>query len=350
MSMPADAEARPVRTAQLRTTLEALLSRYFGARRRIVRFESRPSEYSSSFALEELDISLDDGITLELMFKDLGWQALMESARGVKPSWLYNPLREIEVYQTILARSRLGTAACYGAVADPGSRCYWLFLERVPGLRLCHVGDFAIWQQVASHLAVMRNGFAGEIASMEQAQRAHFLRYDGDFYRVWLHRAREFVSAKGLPDSKNDCRGFEKLAERYDRVIERLMALPATFIHGEFYPSNILIHQTGAGVRVCPVDWEMAALGPGLLDLASLTAGKWTDEQKKALVLAYSNASPPGRSGLTMPEDLRVALECCWLHLAVQLLGLSPQWSPPAEYARNWLREALDGAERLGIL
>jgi hypothetical protein len=350
MSTPADAKARLVRTAQLRTTLEALLSRYFGARRHIVHFERRPSEYTSSFALDELDVSLDDGVTLALLFKDLGWQALMASARGVKPACLYNPLREIETYRTILARAPLGTAACYGTVQNARAGRYWLFLERVPGLRLCHVGDFAVWQQVASHLAIMHNRFAKEIGRIGQAQRAQFLRYDRDFYCVWLHRAKEFVRARGTSNSENDRRGFEKLAERYDRVIERLTALPATFIHGEFYASNILIHQTEEGVRVCPVDWELAALGPGLMDLASLTAGNWTDEQKKALVLAYSNAAPPSRSSPIPPDDLLVALECCWLHLAVQLLGWSPQWSPPAEYARNWLREALDGAEKLGIL
>jgi thiamine kinase-like enzyme len=37
------------------------------------------------------------------------------------------------------------------------------------------------------------------------------------------------------------------------------------------------------GWRVCPVDWEMAAVGPGLIDLAALTAGWWTAHDSRAV-------------------------------------------------------------------
>jgi hypothetical protein len=349
MSQPANRNERRAKTAQLHAVLEPLLSRHFGARR-ILRLERRVSEYSSSFALDELDVSLDDGTTLRLIFKDLGWQALTASARSVKPDCLYNPLREIETYQTVLARSRLGTATCYGAVVDPRAGHYWLFLERVPGLRLCHVGEFATWQQVASHLAVLHDRFAREVSRMGPAQRAHLLRYDRDFYWVWLRRAEEFVGRVGSSVPGDGRRDFERLAGRYGRVVERLAALPATFIHGEFYPSNVLIDEAGGAVRVCPVDWEMAALGPGPMDLAALTAGNWTDEKKTALALAYHQALPPDSGSRAPLDDLLVALEYCRLHLAVQLLGWSPEWSPPPEYARNWLAEALCLADRLRLL
>jgi hypothetical protein len=349
MSPQANVNERKAGTAQLHAALEPLLSRHFGARR-ILRLERRASEYSSSFALEELDVSLDDGTSLSLIFKDLGWQALTDSARGVKPDCLYNPLREIETYQTVLARSRLGTATCYGAVVDPPAGQYWLFLERVPGLRLCHVGEFATWQQVASHLAVLHDWCGREAGRMGPAQRAHFLRYDRDFYWAWLRRAEEFVGRVRSSVPGGGRGDFERLAGRYGRVVERLAALPATFIHGEFYPSNVLIDETGGGVRVCPVDWEMAALGPAPMDLAALTSGNWTDGQKTALALAYHKTLSPGGRSRAPLDDLLVALEYCRLHLAVQLLGWSPEWSPPPEYARNWLGEALGLADKLGLL
>ena len=34
-----------------------------------------------------------------------------------------------------------------------------------------------------------------------------------------------------------------------------------TFIHGEFYASNVLVNITGGKLRVCPVDWELAGWG-----------------------------------------------------------------------------------------
>src|SRR5260370_39276510 len=101
-------------------------------------------------------------------------------------------------------------------------------------------------------------------------------------------------------------------------------------------------------LRVCPVDWEMAGVGPGLPDLAALTAGAWTDEQKTALALAYHAALPPDHTWFTRPDALLAALDFCHLHLAMQWLGWSPEWSPPPEHRRNWLREALRLAGKLG--
>ena len=60
---------------------------------------------------------------------------------------------------------------------------------------------------------------------------------------------------------------------------ERLLALPVGFIHGELYPSNVLVgERTG---RICAVDWEMAGIGPLLLDLAALTSGAWTQRAQR---------------------------------------------------------------------
>ncbi len=43
----------------LRDVLQDVLSRHFGATERIVELERRPSAYRTSFALEELMVSLD---------------------------------------------------------------------------------------------------------------------------------------------------------------------------------------------------------------------------------------------------------------------------------------------------
>jgi thiamine kinase-like enzyme len=111
----------------------------------------------------------------------------------------------------------------------------------------------------------------------------------------------------------------------------------------------VLVAETGGEVRICPVDWEMAAVGSGLLDLAALTAGQWTEEERTALALAYYGALPPAaRQTLDEPAFLE-ALDWCRLQLAVQWLGWAPGWSPPAEHAHDWLGEALHLAGRLGL-
>ena len=85
--------------------------------------------------------------------------------------------------------------------------------------------------------------------------------------------------------------------------------------------------------RIVPVDWELAAAGPAVVDLAALTTG-WSGDEAEAIVAAY---------GEVEHADLMAAR----LHLAVRWLGWSPGWTPPAEHRRDWLAEAEAAAREL---
>jgi Ser/Thr protein kinase RdoA (MazF antagonist) len=308
---------------------------------RIARLEHRPSAFRTSFAIEEIDVILDDGTSLAILLKELSWQALLEDVRRVKPAFLHNPLREIEVYRGLLVPHPLGSATCYGTVIDAEADRYWLFLERVPGRELYQVGEFSTWQRVARWLAVFHRRFAPEARRLGAS---HLLRYDGAYYRHWLERARAFVQARS-----QDRSAFGRLAERYDRVIDRLLAVPTTFLHGDFHASNVLVLETAVGLRVCPVDWEMAAVGPGLMDLAALTAGGWSEAERTDLAFAYhAEWAAQGDEGREFADFLS-DLDHCRLHQAVQWLGWAPEWSPPPEHRQDWLGEALRLADRIGL-
>jgi hypothetical protein len=334
-------------TVELRAALGGALSRGSGTQRRLTELERRCSAYSTSFAIEELLVRFDDGTSLRLLFKDLSRGAMLESARRVKPTFLYDPLREIDTYRSILGPNRLSTAACYGAIVDPRAERYGLFLEQVPGVELYQVGDLATWRRVAGWLAIMHTRFAEENGRLSRV--APLLRYDAGFYRLWADRARASLARAGLRLSRDARRGMEQLFRDYDRVIEHLVALPVTFVHGEFYASNVLVHEGGESLRVCPVDWEMAAVGPGLMDLAALTAGGWSVPEREALALAYHAALVPRESWPPAPDAFLVALDYCRLHVAVQWMGWSPEWSPPPEHAQDWLGEALGLAKKLEL-
>ncbi|HEY1381200.1 MAG TPA: hypothetical protein VGF55_30650, partial [Gemmataceae bacterium] len=309
-------------TAELVAALEPAVGQ-------VARLDRRPSAYSSSFALEELDVELAGGRTLNLVFKDLGRHGLLSGARAAKPVFLHDPRREIAVYRHVLAAHDLGTAVCHAAVCDDRAGRYWLFLERVAGVELYQVGEFATWQAAAAWLARLHARLADDADRL--ADEAHLLRHDAAYYRLWPRRACEILAAKtGVAPAARD--RLAALAAGYEAVVGRLTALPATVIHGEFYASNVLV----AGGRVCPVDWEMAAVGPGLIDLAALTAGRWTDAQRSALAAAYHAALSAGGSAPPL-NDLRADLDWCRLHLAVQWLGWSADWTPPADHAQDWL-------------
>jgi aminoglycoside phosphotransferase (APT) family kinase protein len=121
-------------------------------------------------------------------------------------------------------------------------------------------------------------------------------------------------------------------------------------IHGELYACNVIVGKTRERERICPVDWEMTALGPGLIDLAALSAG-WVEDKQRALARAYFGAFWDGNGAAAHKslslQELATDLDCCRLHLAVRMLGWSDDWKPPAEHAHNWLAEAKRISRRL---
>jgi thiamine kinase-like enzyme len=344
MNQAVDVGNAAVGTADLRDALVQTLSGHFGKHCGVIGLERRPFTYTTSFAIEELDVQLDDGTSLVMLFKDLSRHALVADARQAKPAFLYNPLREIETYRKILAPLRLGTANCYGSIIQPERGRYWLFLEKVLGIELYQEGAVAVWQQVAAWLAGLHARFDGQAELLLPA--VPLLVYDRNYYRQWLSRAQSIVGK--LPDGANNAtRALAELATGYDRIIDRLMALPTTLLHGEFYASNVLVEKTGNDLRVCPVDWEMAAVGPGLIDLAALSAGKWSESSKEAMARAYCAALTQSGISVLPWDELLVALNCCRLHQAVQWLGWSSTWSPPPAQTQDWLGEALRLAEKI---
>ena len=320
--------APAVATERLRDALQAMLTP-----RQILALSRRPATYYSSFRMEELGVRLDDGTNFELVFKDLSPGALLHDARRCKPPFLLDPRREIAVYRHLVRPHRLGPQFL-GAVEDTAAGLYWLFVEKVDGAPLWQVGDLSLWRAAAAWAARTHTRVSGH--GPARAAQTNLIRYDETYYRRWARWAAERTAGR-----EGDAE-LRTLWERYDHVVRRLTRLPVTFIHGEYHASNIVIRTTPReGERVCPVDWEMAALGPGVMDLADLTAGNWTDAERADMTAAYRDVTPRGWT----EEDL----DYCRLHRGVQWLGWSDDWTPPREHAQDWRAEVVRLARKLGI-
>ena len=330
----------PPHDVELLDAISEILACRFGTSIKINAIRRYASEYSSSFALEDIEVDLEAGPTLRLIFKNVGWQGLHEVARRLKPAFLFDPLREIVVYQELLKSSDLGTARSYGAVTDASRGRAWLFLENVPGLTLNQVGSFSIWCGVARWLAMFHCRFADRSETLNQV--TSLIRFDEEYYRRWLDRARAFRSP-GIREVD-----WIRLARCYDRAVDRLLARRTTLLHGEFYASNILVHETSEGCRVCPIDWEMASMGPGLIDLAALTSGHWTETERIDMIATYRIAMIEGGATLPNLDTLLADYDDCRLHIAIRWLGWSREWSPPPEHAHNWLADAFLMVEKIG--
>jgi hypothetical protein len=285
--------------------------------RRIRELEIRPCPYRSSFPIHELEVTFTDGSTASLVAKQVDRAPLTPSGRPVKPDLLHDAPREVRVYETLLAPADVGTAAFHGA-ADG-----LLLLEKVDATPLWQVDDLEVWCAVARWLA----GFHRRFGTLEdeQARAATLIRYDRRFLSVWLERARSFVPYGAL----------DRIVRAHETAVERLASMPQTLVHGELYPSNVLVAAGSTGIRVCPIDWETAGIGPGVVDLAALATG-WSSAAADLLAEAYREEAADADG-----QAFAQALRCSRLHLAVRWLGWSQAWSPPPEHRHDWLAEAL---------
>jgi aminoglycoside phosphotransferase (APT) family kinase protein len=286
----------------------------------------RPHPYRTSHWLACLDVEYADGSFEALVLKDLGPGSLGRAARRIKPRFVHDPIREIEVYRTILEGARLGTAAFRGAVVDPSHRRFWLVIERVEASELWQHGSLDAWCGAASWLAGMHS-------ELHDAVSEHLVHWTADHIQSWISRAGQLC----------DDASVEVAARRSAELTERLMTRPAGFVHGELYASNVLVDERSG--RVCPLDWEMAGIGPQLLDLAALTSGAWTGEERREIATAYWRRSGGSMSLAELLHDL----DLCRLLIALQWLGWSRRWKAPKEHAHDWLTDVQVLVKEVGL-
>lgn len=289
----------------------------------------RKDAYASTHTLEAVEIVLANHRVVPALRKDLSPEGVIPAARGTRPAQLVAPGREIAMYERMLVGSGLAPI-CYGAMSNDQSGEYWLLLERLDGVELWQVGDIKLWEAVARWLARAH----ASLAQHRHVDGVPLLHYDRQYYEQWFGRAVGFAPARQRS-------AIRALSVYHAAVVEKLLTLSPTVIHGDFYPSNVLVCSDSAKVCVRAVDWELAGLGPSLIDLAALCIG-WPDVERRRLVRAYAHAA-----GLSYGDALLSNVDRCEFHLCFQWLGWASDWTPPAEHARDWLTRAIELSAQL---
>ena len=343
---------RPVPTALLLEALTPLLAvRLPGARISAISRTTAP--YRSSWWLEDLSVSLDDGRILEMVFKDLDRATPGSFAHLAKPAHVLDASREPWVYASVFeplrkphaigSRDRPGEGppVFWGASSGRGGDVRWLFLERIHGTPLSEIGSADVWRDAAAWL-----GRFHAVMGSRRGPTGPLLRHDAEIHLEWfrraINRARERTGPARFPNAS-----WRRIERAHAAAVGDLMCDAGTMIHGEFYPSNILVERCGRGLRIRPVDWEMAGVGPRLLDLAALTCGGWSPRERAGMLRAYRGGMLDA-GGKAEPMDRFVRnLTSCRLLLAVQWLGWGAGWSPPLEHRHDWLLEAVRCVEEL---
>ena len=285
----------------------------------------RASAYATSHPVENLRVRLERGGECEVVFKDLSPGSALAAARGIRPAAVVHPAREILVYQHVLSRLPGFAPRFIAAATEEARGQYWLFVERVRGRPLWEHGRFGLWLRAAEHVGRLH---AAARSAADAAVRPALLRHDRAFHASWLDRALAYRGTRAV----------QALRRVHARAIDEALARPGGLIHGECFASNVLVRCGGEGI--CLIDWESAAVGWGLLDLAALAAG-WPAAQREAMCSAY--ASGHGEKDAASAR----AMACARLLLAVQMLGWSRRWRAPRAHRLDWLAEAREAASEV---
>ena len=315
--------------ADLQRCLQNVLHDRPGAARCIVGIHRRRVGEDTLHACEAVTLRLAGGDTLDILLKDFS------PPQHCSSGLLECRERERRVYRSLLCDANLGTARLHGEVWDACRARYWLLLEFVPGDRL-H------WRNPEHFVHA-----AGWLGRMQ----AHFARYaervEDCPFLVHHNRAFFLGVAEGAMRVADRCpalaRRIEPTVDAYTRAVASFTAGPVTLVHGSFRRHNVLVHGTNGGTRVCPIDWELAALGSPAFDLAFLSNG-WKPPVLDRIWEAYRDEL--ASRGVLRPDRESLARQMTGLRLFITFRSL-------AEAEDKRLSEAavaglVDAAERLG--
>jgi len=320
LSAPDGDLAHDRRKAELREVLRGVLSECFGSPQTVLDVQRRRSEHSSSYETEVVTVTLEGTGAVQIFLKDFGARVYEKDSMTQRRS------RELCVYRDLLATADLGTPFYYGAAWDEDRGRFWLLLEFVEGMQVKH-RDFPEWVRAVAWLGRMHAHFCEPHRLLEASE--FLIDQDADFFRTTADLARRAVAASRprLTDR------LEAALAGYDEATDLMAAQPRTLVHGGYRPQNIILASSPQRPRVCPADWEEAALGSFFYDLAYFCDG-FKGEGLAVLLNAYR--AEAARHGFRPPDGPEVERMLALFNLHKNLGTLSKA----AE--RNFPEEGID--------
>jgi hypothetical protein len=304
--------------------LERVLGRMLDVGSVIV--QRTPNVYTSSFGSEVITCQERDGAVRRLLCKY--GPTGVDSGHGHRGGVAY----EGAVYRHVLEPAGMDTPRLSGVHDERAEGRTWLVIE--------YLGDAerVAWHPPAMAPAARWIGrFHARMERRVQAPGLAFLRrYDQHYYAGWAKRADLLVSEA----RKQRFPWWPRLCERFGACARLLLEAPATVIHGEYYPKNVLC----VGDVIHPVDWESAAIGSGEVDLASLVEG-WPDELVRECVESYRTTRWPRGA----PARFERVLDAARVYLALRWLGDEPALTETKSSVTRF-EELGRAARRLGML
>src|SRR4030095_16558431 len=64
-----------------------------------------------------------------------------------------------------------------------------------------------------------------------------------------------------------------QILNAYNGLVKVMAQQPKMVVHGSYRPQNVLVNPDAEQLRFCPIDWELAAVGSPLYDVAVFADG-----------------------------------------------------------------------------
>lgn len=237
---------------------------------------------------------------------------------------------EAAVYRDLLQPNGVASPRFLGTHEDPRTGTIWLFIEYLSqAMRVQKSRQPGMMEQAARWLGDFHRSFDGRVVPVLH-------RHDAEYYRGWARRAAS------LDEPLRDRYPWlRSLCERFaEAVAPEFARPPLTAIHGEFYPSNVLI----CGGAVVPIDWESAAVGPGEIDFASLTEG-WPGPIAADCEREYRTARWPEGA----PEDFHRRVAAAQMYWALRWLS-KPAAAVAGDKYQRYFEQLRAAGTQLGLI
>jgi aminoglycoside phosphotransferase (APT) family kinase protein len=282
-----------------------------------------PNRFAGRSPSELVTVELTDGSVVRLFVKCCGGgeQGHPDKSR---------PDRELLVYRDLLTGHDLPVPTFYGSRELGCRERYELFLEQVEGWNLKYQ-DLEHWRTAASQLARLHAHFAARADVLRGCR--FLLELDRRYFAAWARRAQVAVAA--VWDDLG--RALARALHHHDEVLDLLTSQPPTLVHNDLAPKNVLAETSASPARICFVDWELAGLGCGALDLVHLTHG--LPRQEEATMISAYFAELAGTSLDTSPTQQRRLIAACALQNTLYRLAHVEAWRLEHETAEHWVED-----------
>ena len=323
--VPAQAPAEGTDPDELRDWLERRIPAILGRSASISHIETQRCRNASSYGADIVTVHLDTGSDFRLFLKDFGSSGFSKNDPARRRE------RERHAYEEILKSAALGTPQCYGSIWDDSRGRFWLLLEFVEGQEL-RAAEFEYWILAAAWLGRLHGRFSQQPDALDACDC--LIHHDADFFLATAERALRDVSQI----SASLARRLATVLNGHDALVTVMTRQPKTLLHGHYRPCNIVVDVTANPVRVCPVDWEQAAIGSGFYDLAFLVDG-FEPLRLNCLVEAYRQQALAHHLAVPDAEEIRYIVHAFGLFNAVNRLSRARErgWSD-AKVARGVAR------------